>query len=97
MIPNFLTPDHFEGVRQECMELLKKPDQVTKVVQGSTTKEMAPLMDHEVGELPHIDRFFADKRFHKVLEAVEKAADGSAHVLSRRRTCGAGDRPGERI
>ncbi len=30
VIPNFLTPDHFEGVRQECMELLKKPDQVTK-------------------------------------------------------------------
>ena len=76
VIPDFLTLDHYEGVRQECLELLKKSNQVTKLVQGSTTKEMVPLMDHEVGELPHIDRFFADKRFHKVLEAIEKRPPG---------------------
>ena len=92
LLPNFLSPDHFEGVVQECAWLDRCPEHKLTTTEGPTIQEVSPIGRFGDSVLPRIHAFFRDARLSGLLEASEKWPFGDlAHYgIGQRLTHGAG-------
>jgi hypothetical protein len=71
--PNFLPPDHFEGIRREYLPLLEDhADKLTVYKHGPNTYEIARIRNFDARVLPYTYKFLAEPRLQAILEAAEK-------------------------
>ena len=83
VLPTFLPPDHFEGIRREYLPLLdENADKLTVYRHGPNTYELAIIRNFDESALPYTYKFLAEPRLHAILEAAEKRP---LHYLSGHR------------
>jgi hypothetical protein len=73
VLPDFLPPDHFEGIRREYLTLFdENANKLTVYRHGPNTYELALIRDFDASVLPYTYKFLAEPRLHAILEAAEK-------------------------
>jgi hypothetical protein len=73
LLPDFLPPEHFEGIRREYLPLLDgNAEKVTVARHGPNTYEIARIRDFDASALPYTYQFLAEPRLQAILEAAEK-------------------------
>jgi hypothetical protein len=72
VLPNFLSPDHLEGVRRECQWLDGHAEQQLTTIEGPTIQEVSGISRFGESALPRIYAFFRDPRLSGILQGSEK-------------------------
>lgn len=73
LLPDFLPPDHFEGIQREYLPLLEEnADKLTVYRHGPNTYELADIRNFDRGVLPYTYKFLAEPRLQAILEAAER-------------------------
>jgi hypothetical protein len=81
--PNFLQPDHLEGIWRECAPIFEEhAAKLTVFRYGPNTYEAANVRKFDASALPYTHKFFAEPRLHAILQAAEKRP---LHCLSGNR------------
>jgi hypothetical protein len=70
--PDFLAPEHFEGIRRECFALVPKHREVLNRSSGGNSLHVLHIRKVETELLPNIHGFLADRRLQQLLEGAER-------------------------
>jgi hypothetical protein len=74
LLHDFLPPDQFEAMKQECLRLLEEnPDKIADKYQGPTRNEAVMITgDLPKTGFPNIYKFYDDPRLRGIMSAAEK-------------------------
>lgn len=72
LLPDFLSPDHLEGVVRECAWLDEHAGTRLTDREGPNTMEVIRIEHFREHTLPHIHRFFGDHGLNALLRAAER-------------------------